>query len=417
MPKSEEKPTEEIVEAPAAGLFVPNIPMPVTAEESKEIIKDQCEVAFKIAFVGAGQAGARMVEAFYKLGYRRVCAVNTTSQDLVAIDIPDENKFVMDIGEGGAGKEPEKGEQAVKKHYENVYDLMRRSFGKDFERIIVCIGAGGGTGSGSIETLIDIAHDIAESFKLEGGPEQVPAVGALVSMPMSNESQKVNANASKVLEVLFGRVGKDKGGRLSQRTMSPLIVVDNDRISKLYPGLPVTQFWSVANQSISGLFHLFNNIAAAKGENTIATFDRADFADVLKSGVITFGATPLIKWQNETDISFAIRENLKHNILVADIDLGSAAVAAGVVIGKDKILNSVPQDYLNHGFEMLGRIMKTNSVVHRGIYKLGEAMDNVKEQPDLVVYTAFGELGKPDARMEEIQRLGAVDQQNRMRLR
>ena len=45
----------------------------------------------------------------------------------------------------------EKGEQAAKEFYEDVYDLMRRSFGNDFDRILVCVGAGGGTGGGSSE--------------------------------------------------------------------------------------------------------------------------------------------------------------------------------------------------------------------------------------------------------------------------
>jgi len=407
--KSEEKKLDDkpLQDASAPGIFIPDIPLPAEDAGERDIVEDECDAAFKLAFVGTGQGGARMAEAFYALGYRRVCAVNTTEKDLVHIKIPDENKLVMDIGEDGAGKDPQKGEAAVKEYYEDVYDLMRRSFGRDFERIIVCAGAGGGTGSGSVQSIIKIAHDIAESFRLEGAG-QPPAVGALVSMPMKSEGQKVNANAHDVLSGLFGLVGKGQvPGKLAGRTLSPLIVVDNDRINEMYPGLPVTQFYGVANQSISGLFHLFNNIATRDSELT--TFDKADLADVLKSGVVTFGATYLKEWMKPTDISYAVRDNLKRNILVADIDLRVAEAAACVVVGHESVLDVVPQENLEHGFEMLSRIMQENSVVHRGIYK-GPVADR-QGKPTMVVYTILGELGIPQERMDEIARIGKKGQQ------
>ena len=404
----EETPKEEVQEESVVDMdlvSVPDIPLPV-AESATSEVTDECDVAFKYAFVGAGQAGARMVESFWNLGYRRVCAINTTNQDLVHIKgtddkpFPEENKLVMDIGEGGAGKDPEKGKKAIEQYYEDVYDLMRRSFGGDFERIIVCHGAGGGTGSGSVEALIEIAHDIAKSFKLEGG-EKEPAVGALVSMPMASEGQRVNMNAAKVLDKLFSLVGRDRG-KLASRSLSPLIVVDNERINKIYPGLSVDDFWTVANRSITSLFHLFNSIAGKASKYTV--FDRADYNDVLGSGVLTFGATPLAKFESETDISFAIRDNVKKNILVADLDLRAAKRAACVFVGHPEVYKSVPQKYLEHGLEMLTRIMRENSVVHRGIYP-----SNVKGadgKPGMVVYTIFGELGRPEERMNEIYRLG-----------
>jgi len=407
MAKKSEKKLDADVLSDMDDIFVPDIPMPDEDVEEEGIIEDECDAAFNFAFIGAGQAGARMAEAFWQLGYRRVCAVNTTNQDLVHINIPEDHKLVMDIGEGGAGKDPSKGEKAVKQYYEDVYDLMRRCFGRNFERILVCAGAGGGTGSGAIGTIIDIAHDIAKSFKLEGAG-QTPAVGALVSMPMTSEGQKVSANALEVLDGLFERVGKDKG-KLAARSLSPLLIVDNDRINRLHPGLAVTKFYSVANRSISSLFHLFNSIATKDSELT--TFDRADLADVLSGGVVTFGATPLKQWESPTDISYAIRDNLRKNILVADIDLRQASVAAAVVVGHPDVLDVIPQDNLEHAFEMLSRIMQDISVVHRGIYKGGVKGRDGK--PGIVVYTIIGELGKPEARMEEITRLAGKDNPQR----
>ena len=89
-----------------ADISLPEIPMPPT-EKKKDIKKDECEVAFKFAFVGAGQGGSRIAEAFYNLGYRKLSAINTAQQDLNTIKL--ENKLC--IGEGGAGKDPAKSEK------------------------------------------------------------------------------------------------------------------------------------------------------------------------------------------------------------------------------------------------------------------------------------------------------------------
>jgi len=374
---------------------VPDIPMPEGGEDSS-IIKDECEGAFKFAFIGAGQGGSRIVESFSKLGYRRVCCINTNNQDLAAIDIPDANKLVMDIGTGGAGKEPSRGAQAVKAYREDIYDLMRRSFGREFDLIFVCIGAGGGSGSGACVPLIEIAHEMAQALKVEAadGP---PAVGAIVSLPKVSEGSKVNFNACEVLESLFRQVGEDRG-KLAGRTLSPLILVDNDRINKIYPNVPVTNFWTVANQSISALFHLFNSIATKDSDFT--TFDKADLKDLLDSGVVSFGACPIVKWDQLTDISYAIRDNLRKNVLVGNFNLNQARSAGCIFIGNQDVLAKIPQENLEHGFEMLTRIMRENSVVHRGIYK--------GNKPGLVVYSILGELGRPTERMEEIAKTGGA---------
>jgi cell division GTPase FtsZ len=322
--------------------------------------------------------------------------VNTNKQDLAAINIPDSNKLIMETGLGGAGKDPSKGEAAAKQHYEDVYDLMRRSFGREFDRIIVCVGAGGGTGGGSARTVVGIAHDICQSFKIEVEGAK-PTVGVIVSLPKGTEGGKVNENAYYLLEGLFGMVGKDRG-KMGGRTLSPMIIVDNDRINRIYPNLPVSEFWDVANRSVSSLFHLFNSIALQDSEFT--TFDKADFEDILDSGVVSFGACPIKKYDSSTDISFAIRDNLKNNVLVGGFDLSHAATAGCVFIGNSDVLNSIPQEHLEHGFEMLSRIMRQGGTVHRGIYK--------GAKPGLVVYSALGELGKPDSRMEDMAKASGI---------
>lgn len=357
---------------------VPDIPLPAQAEAQE--IKDTFEGGFKFAFVGAGQGGGRLAQTFYKLGYRRVCAVNTAEQDLATISIP--HKMCLGSS-GGAGKNPTVAKAAFKEHKEDVLDFMRRSFGPVLDRIFVCAGAGGGTGAGTVVQLVDTAVELQKSLRCAS-----EKIGVIVALPKLAEGKRVAGNAYNTLNDLLFLT--EKG------VISPLIVVDNEKIGTLYPNLAVDPFWDTANMSVCSLFHLFNTICTKHSHYT--SFDKADLQTVIDSGLITFGATPVNKFESETDISYAVRSNLRKNILTGGIDLNTGTVAASVVIGGVQILNSLPQAYIEHAFDQLNRMMKPGNTVHRGIYR--------GDRNTLVVYTIIGGLGRPEEKLAELKRLG-----------
>ena len=104
---------------------MPDIPMP--DEEVKElVVEDKFKSACKFAFLGIGRAGSRLAETFHKVGYGRVCVVNTAQQDLAEINMPEERKLWL--GAQGAGGRRKAGAKYVKDYYEDIVDLMRRSF-------------------------------------------------------------------------------------------------------------------------------------------------------------------------------------------------------------------------------------------------------------------------------------------------
>ena len=105
-------------------ISLPDIPLP-TAQEKTDVKKDECEVAFKFAFIGAGQGGSRIAESFYNLGYRKLSAINTAQQDLNTIKL--ENKLC--IGDGGAGKDPSKAEKLFNERKISKY-IIDKSLGK-----------------------------------------------------------------------------------------------------------------------------------------------------------------------------------------------------------------------------------------------------------------------------------------------
>ena len=360
-------------EATDLGIDLPDIPLP-DDEPLEDGVKDEFnDAAFNFAIVGVGQGGSRLAESFWNLGYRRVGIINTAQQDLSLIKIPEENKLL--VGDGGAGKNPDAADEVFRTRYEDILDFLKKTFGNGYERVLVCAGAGGGTGAGGVARVIDICHDLSQSLGKEKKDTDAK-IGCILALPTRGEGIKVQENAKKtVLKTL----DLQKAG-----VVSPLVILDNEKIKQLYPKLSVNQFWGTANNSVCSIFHLFNKISAK--ESAYTTFDKADLDTIFSSGIIMFGATP-VKDYTDTGISYAVRDNLRKNIL-AGIDAATGNVAACVIIGDKDSLDKIPQSSLEHGFEQLSRMMGSKSTVHRGIYA------GAKE--GVAVYTAIGGLQAPD---------------------
>ena len=361
-------------------LIVPDIPMPPVPEPKKEVV-DKVDGAFRFAFVGAGQGGSRIAEIFHKLGYRKIAVMNTAQQDLNLIKV--EHKLC--IGDGGAGKDPSVARKKFDERKEDVLDFLRDSLGEGVDRYFVCAGAGGGTGAGTVMPLVQTASELQ---KIQGSSTE--KVGVILALPKISEGTKVNANAHQVLEEVYGAV--------ESGLVSPLVVVDNEKIHKLYPGLGVAPFWQTANMSIAGLFHLFNNTATK--DSSYSTFDTNDYKQILDSGMIVFGATQILQWEGSSDIAQAVRDNLKTNVLSGGIDLSTGTCAGVIMIGGNEVLNKVPQDHLDRAFEQFTRILADGSIVHRGIYS--------GNKDNLTAYTMIGGLGKPHEKLEELKKHGGL---------
>ena len=351
---------EDVSSIDDIGIDLPDIPMPDENAQTQEI-EDEFEGAYKFAIVGVGQGGSRIAETFWNLGYRRVCVVNTAKQDLKFINIPEDRKLLLD--HGGAGKDPETAERIFEENSEEICDFFHGKLGNNYDRVLVCAGAGGGTGAGGAPVVFKILKD-----------NTCATVGFVSALPTKAEGNQVAKNTKRTMQKV---VEYTKDG-----VLSPLIVLNNEKIKQLYPGLSVNKFWTTANSSVCSLFHLFNKISAQ--DSSYTTFDKADLDTVLNSGIITFGATPIKTEQaNDTDISKAIRTNLKKNIL-AGADISTGNVAACVMVVNNQLMDEIPQEALEHGFEQLNRLLQKDSTVHRGIY--------TSNKPGIAVYTVIGNL-------------------------
>jgi cell division GTPase FtsZ len=348
-------------------------------------VKDHSKGSTRYAWIGAGQCGGRIVKSFYDLGYRKVLALNTTHHDLDLLDLPREQKFQMNIGAKGAGKDMERGRQAIQEHRQEIRDLVRKTFGDQVDHIMVCIGAGGGTGSGSAVELVDVAKKYAHYISLSNPDKRV---GVMMTLPTTGESSSpmVAQNAYTVANELSELAVNGK--------ISPLIFVDNEKVSKLYPGMTVNAFWPSINRTVGGLFDIFNRLSSLSSRYT--AFDPVDYHSIMEAGgCAIMGITKVNKFYDRFAISEAMKKNLEKTLLANGFDLSTAKLAGCIIVAGKKIMNSEPglADNINYAFDVLSEITG-NASIHRGIYE--------DDKNYLRVYTIIGGLQPPTNRLEEL---------------
>jgi len=349
-------------------------------------IKDQIKGSTRYAWIGTGQCGGRIVKSFHDLGYKKVLAVNTTHHDLDLLDIPQDQKFLMDMGEKGAGKDMDRGKDAVQQYQQEILHLTRQTFGAEVDHIMVCFGAGGGTGGGSAPGLIEVSKRYARYIGL---PEPDKKVGVVMTLPTVGE-----ASSPKVAENAW-RVATELSEMAAAGQISPLIFIDNDKINKMYPGMTVRSFWPSINSTVAGLFDIFNRLSALSSRYT--SFDPVDYHSIMEAGGCTImGLTKVLKFQNKFAISQAVKKNLEKTLLAGGFDLSTAKLAGCVVVAGRKLIESIKglQDNIDYAFDNLTEITG-EATIHRGIYEDGR--ESVR------VYTIIGGLDTCTSRLEELK--------------
>jgi len=342
-------------------------------------------LAVKFGIIGAGQAGSRMVDTFYSLGYRRVCAINTTAQDFLGLELPVNRQLVLTT-KGGAGKDQGQGQEAVEKGSESVFNLMRASFGDDIDRIMITSSLGGGTGSGGILPLIKKAVRYMEEIGKE------PKIGLIVALPKKSEGGKAQSNAYLAMQKIKVL--------LETKEISPCVIVDNDVIQNMLGAVSAKSFWQVANKQILGLFDVFNILAAQK--SSYVTFDRADYTTMLESGLITFGSTKLLSYEKDTDLSDGLRLNLERTMLT-EVDLTKSTHLAAILCAPEKILSLLPQSHIDLAFSTLERILQGENrsfTIHQGVYE--------SSRNGIYCYTMAGGFPIPEKRLAIMKMRGGL---------
>lgn len=338
--------------------------------------------AFKFAFVGVGQAGGRIAATFNKLGYQRVCAINTAMADLHELKFPDYAK--LDVGDQqGAGKDPSLASRLIESKGEDIFDLYTKCWGPDVDYAFVCLSAAGGTGAGTYAKAVEVAKRFMQHNK------RPVRVGCIMSLPKDSDGQRGMINTLFSIE------------RLAGLALSPIIFLDNERFKVLYGDrVSAAMEKPMSNSATAQLLHRFNQLAGTESEHQGgSTFDATDFSRILDSGVVTFASTSLQKWSAPTDITGPIREQLRNSTL-ATIDLEKGSTAGLLYIVNKPAWEgeqAVTAATLDAGTDMLHRMLKgKNAVVFPGVYPAEDTA------PKIQILAMIGGLPYPVERLGDI---------------
>jgi cell division GTPase FtsZ len=329
-----------------------------------------------LGVLGSGQAGSRIAEAFYKLGYDAV-VVNTAMQDLKFIEVPDSNKLLLEYGLGGAAKEIEIGKAAAEAHRGEIVQLVNEKLGSAQVNVL-CLSLGGGSGAGSCETLVGLLSET-------GKPLVVMTV-----LPMDTEDAQTKANALETLSKL---------AKLTQtKKVNNLIVVDNAKIEAIYHNISQVDFYNVANKAIVEPIDIFNTLSSMP--SSVKGLDPMEWGKLFTDGegLTVYGELTVDNFSEETSIAEAVINNLNGNLLAGGFDLKQSRYVGIIIAANKEVWAKIPSASITYAMAMVNDQCGTPKGVFKGIYTV--------ESPDPVVkvYSMFAGLGLPDSRVTQLKK-------------
>lgn len=325
--------------------------------------------------VGLGQAGSRICEIFYSLGYES-CVFNTAIQDLEHINLPNEKKIYLNFALGGCGKDLDNGNLAIEQNAELILEKLNENFDDKQEMLFLAVSGGGGTGSGGAEAILGLMATL-------GKP-----IGIIYVLPMDSEDGLAKHNAVVTLSKLAKMASTD--------VISTLIVVDNSKIETIYPNLSKADFWATANNAIVEPLHLFNSLSYQSTK--YESLDPMDFSNLLLTGDLSiYGTLEINNYMNTTAIAEGILENLEGGLLASGFDLKETRFGGYIVTGNAEVLAKLPAININYASHIISETCNSPQLVH-GVYEQNISKDVVR------VYTLFSGLGLPQKRVEELKK-------------
>jgi len=335
------------------------------------------ERSINFGIVGSGQAGDRIAEAFYKLGYDAV-AINTAPQDLKFITIPESNKLLLDYSLGGAAKEIEIGFKAAESHRALITELVNTQLA-DAQILILASSLGGGSGAGSCEVLVDI-------LSATGKPLAVITV-----LPMDSEDVQTKDNALKTLSKLT---------RFTQsKKIHNLIVVDNAKIESIYSNVSQIDFFGLANKAIVEPIDVFNTLSSKP--SAVKGLDSMEWAKLFTDGegISIYGELIVSNYVEETSIAEAVISNLNGNLLAGGFDLKETKYAGFILSANKNVWDKVPAASVNYATAMVNDLCGNPQAVFKGVYVNNDSSEDV-----IKIYSFFSGLGLPSGRVDQLRK-------------
>jgi len=215
---------------------------------------DFSSTQIKIVTAGFGGAGCNIVNRLLKVGVKGTdfVAVNTDAQHFKIIDDRIQKVLIgKTLTKGlGAGGDPNVGAKAA----EVDRNLLEAVF-NNTQLVFLCCGMGGGTGTGAISVAAQIAK------------QQGAIVVAFVTWPFDLERvRKVKAEA---------------GIQQVRKFCDSVIILDNNRLVKLVPNLPMSDAFALADEVLA---KAIGGLVWTITQPSLINIDFADVRSIMGNG-------------------------------------------------------------------------------------------------------------------------------------
>lgn len=220
-------------------------------EELKKIL-DLKKANIKI--IGCGGAGGNTITRLMQTGIvgAESISINTDAQDLLYTDADTKILIGKNITGGlGAGADPKLGEEAAKESRDELKKILQ---GTDL--VFVTCGLGGGTGTGSIPIVADLAR--------KAGALTI----GVVTLPFTMEGKQRMQNAKEGLKRL-------------KNVVDTLIIIPNDKLMEIVPDVSITTAFKVSDEILVNSVKGITELITRPG---LVNLDFADVRTVMRDG-------------------------------------------------------------------------------------------------------------------------------------
>lgn len=303
-----------------------------------------------IKVIGVGGGGGNAVNNMYKQGIHDVSFVvcNTDAQALKDSPVPER----LQLGsEGlGAGNRPEKARQAAEESIDDIKAMLSDGTKMDF----ITAGMGGGTGTGAAPVIAQVSKELG-----------ILTVG-IVTIPFKFEGNK------KIDQALDGVDEMAKH-------VDALLVINNERLRKVYPDLSLLNGFAKADDTLSVAAKSIAEIITVRG---LINLDFNDVRTVLKDGGVAIMSTGF--GEGEGRVRKAIEDALNSPLLNDNDVYNSQRILLSIAFSSDNGTDGLAMEEMNEINDFMSRFGSKFEL------KWGIAIDNTLEKKVKITILATG---------------------------
>lgn len=303
-----------------------------------------------IKVIGVGGGGGNAVNNMYKQGIHDVSFVvcNTDAQALKDSPVPER----LQLGsEGlGAGNRPEKARLAAEESIDDIKAMLSDGTKMDF----ITAGMGGGTGTGAAPVIARVSKELG-----------ILTVG-IVTIPFKFEGNK------KIDQALDGVDEMAKH-------VDALLVINNERLRKVYPDLSLLNGFAKADDTLSVAAKSIAEIITVRG---LINLDFNDVRTVLKDGGVAIMSTGF--GEGEGRVRKAIDDALNSPLLNDNDVYNSQKILLSIAFSSDNGTDGLAMEEMNEINDFMSRFGSNFEL------KWGIAIDNTLEKKVKITILATG---------------------------